>query len=340
MNRVLLNTLYVQTQGAYLHLDHETLKVKADGETMRQIPLHHLGGVAVFGQVTLSPFLIHRLAEEGKELVYYTQHGRFRARMQGPTKGSVLLRRAQHHMLDNPEETQNLARGFVAGKIKNAKAVLLRARRDDPSLSAKLEPHVRELAYQQEALQRAPTLNEIRGVEGMAAASYFQALVHLIRVPDFSFSGRNRRPPRDPVNALLSFLYALLMNDVASALEGVGLDPQVGYLHALRPGRLALALDLMEEFRPWLADRLALSLINRRQIEEKDFDFRPGGAVMLNEAGRKKVIVAYQKRKQEELSHPLFKQKLPVGLTWHVQARVLARHIRGDLETYSAFSPK
>jgi len=340
VNRVFLNTLYVQTQGAYLHLDHETLKVKVEGETRLQVPLHHLGGVAVFGQVVVSPFLVHKLAEEGKELVYYTQNGRFRARMQGPTSGNVLLRRAQHRALDNPKETRDLAREFVVGKIKNAKSVLLRARRDDPGLSARLDPHIRELSYQQEASHRAPSLDELRGVEGMAAANYFRGLTHLVRAPEFSFSGRNRRPPRDPVNALLSFLYALLMNDVASALEGVGLDPQIGFLHALRPGRLALALDLMEEFRPWFADRLALSLINRRQLDRKDFDFRPGGAVMLNEHGRKKVIVAYQKRKQEELSHPLFKQKLPIGLTWHVQARLLARRIRGDLDTYVAFTPR
>jgi len=340
VNRVLLNTLYVQTQGTHLHLDHETLKVKVEGETRLQIPLHHLGSVAIFGQVTVSPFLVHKLAEEGKGLVYYTQNGRFRARMQGPTSGNVLLRRAQHNVLDDPEETKNLAHDFVLGKIKNAKSVLLRARRDDPDLSTRLEPYIRELSYLQEVANRAPSLNELRGVEGMAAANYFRALAYLVRVPDFSFSGRNRRPPRDPVNALLSFLYALLMNDVASALEGVGLDPQVGYLHALRPGRLALSLDLMEEFRPWFADRLALSLINRRQLDRKDFDLRPGGAVMLNESGRKKVIVAYQKRKQEELSHPLFKQKLPIGLTWHVQARLLARRIRGDLETYVAFTPR
>lgn len=340
MNRVFLNTLFVQTQGAYLHLDHETLKVEVEGQTRLQVPLHHLGGVAVFGQVMVSPFLVHKLAEEGKELVYYTQSGRFRARMQGPVSGNVLLRRAQHAALDDASQATDLARGFVVGKVRNARSVLLRARRDDPNLAAILDPCVQELTYLQEAARRAPTLDELRGVEGMAAAQYFSRFANLVRVPEFPFSGRNRRPPRDPVNALLSFLYALLMNDVASALEGVGLDPQVGFLHALRPGRMALALDLMEEFRPWLADRLALSLINRRQLTRQDFDFRPGGAVLLNENGRKKVVVAYQKRKQEELSHPLFKRKLPVGLTWHVQARLLARRIRGDLETYVAFTPR
>ncbi len=340
MNRVFLNTLFVQTQGAYLHLDHETLKVEVEGQTRLQVPLHHLGGVAVFGQVMVSPFLIHKLAEEGKELVYYTQSGRFRARMQGPVSGNVLLRRAQHAALDDASQATDLARGFVVGKVRNARSILLRARRDDPNLAATLDPCVQELTYLQEAARRAPTLDELRGVEGMAAAQYFSRFASLVRIPEFPFSGRNRRPPRDPVNALLSFLYALLMNDVASALEGVGLDPQVGFLHALRPGRMALALDLMEEFRPWLADRLALSLINRRQLTRQDFDFRPGGAVLLNENGRKKVVVAYQKRKQEELSHPLFKRKLPVGLTWHVQARLLARRIRGDLETYVAFTPR
>ncbi|AEB11040.1 type I-C CRISPR-associated endonuclease Cas1c [Marinithermus hydrothermalis] len=340
MNRVLLNTLFVQTQGAYLHLDHEVLEVKVENEVRLRVPLHHLGNVAVFGQVLVSPFLIHKLVEDGKELVYYTRSGRFRGRLQGPVQGNVLLRRAQHKALDTPQMTLELARGFVLGKIRNARGVLLRARRDDPDLAPRVEAPLQELLHLQEAVQRAVTLDELRGVEGMAAVHYFTALAHLVRVPGINFSGRNRRPPRDPVNALLSFLYTLLMNDVASALEGVGLDPQVGYLHALRPGRLALALDLMEEFRPWFTDRLALSLINRKQVSTRDFDYRPGGAVMLNEEGRKKVIVAYQKRKQEEVSHPLFKEKIPVGLVWHVQARLLARRIREDLETYVAFTPR
>ncbi|WP_457637567.1 type I-C CRISPR-associated endonuclease Cas1c [Oceanithermus sp.] len=340
MNRILLNTLYVQTQGAYLRLDHETLRVEIEKETRLQVPLHHLGGVAVFGQVTLSPFLIHKLAEEGKDLVYFTENGRFRARMIAATSGNVLLRRAQHHALDNPTSQLELARGFVLGKIKNARYVLQRARRDEAGQKLGLDAAIDELARLNKEVLHAIDIDALRGVEGMAATTYFQSLGQLINTDEFAFSGRNRRPPRDPFNALLSFIYALLTNDVASALEGTGLDPQVGYLHALRPGRLSLALDLMEEFRPWFADRLALTLVNRKQIDRRDFDFKPGGSVFLSESGRKKVLVAYQQRKQEELAHPLYKKKVPVGLLWHVQARLLARVLRGDLEEYVAYLPR
>lgn len=342
MNRILLNTLYVQTQGAYLHLDHETLKVEVEKETRLQVPLHHLGSVAVFGQVMLSPFLIHKLAEEGKDLVYFTETGRFRARMVSATSGNVLLRRTQHRALDDPWLQLELARGFVLGKIKNARYVLQRARREEEEadLANILKGAITELGRLYEEASGAISMDTLRGAEGMAAATYFQNLNHLIGAEGFAFSGRNRRPPRDPTNALLSFVYALLTNDVASALEGAGLDPQVGYLHAIRPGRLSLALDLMEEFRPWFADRLVLSLINRKQVGLKDFEFRPGGSVLLAESGRKKVLVAYQQRKQEELAHPLYKKKVPLGLLWHVQARLLARVLRGDLDKYVAFLPR
>ena len=340
MNRVLLNTLYVQTQGAYLHLDHETIKVEVEKTTRLQVPLHHIGGVAVFGQVMLSPFLVHRLAEEGKDLIYFTEHGRFRARMFPATNGNVLLRRAQHHALDDSALQLELARGFVVGKIKNARYVFQRARREESELEDKLDYAIGELAHLLEEASRVADIDALRGVEGMAAATYFQYLDLLISADGFDFSGRNRRPPRDPTNALLSFIYALLANDVASALEGAGLDPQVGYLHALRPGRLSLALDLMEEFRPWFADRLVLTLINRKQVNLKDFNYKSGGSVLLAESGRKKVLVAYQQRKQEELSHPLYKKKVPLGLLWHIQARLLARVLQGDLDRYIAFSPR
>jgi len=340
MNRVLLNTLYVQTQGAYLRLDHETLKVEVEKETRLQVPLHHLGSVAVFGQVMLSPFLVHKIAEEGKDLVYFTETGRFRARMVSATNGNVLLRRAQHHALDDPRWQLELARGFVLGKIKNARYVLQRARREDTQLASTLECAITELGRLYKEASEAVNTDTLRGAEGIAAATYFQNLDRLISAEGFAFSGRSRRPPRDPTNALLSFVYVLLTNDVASALEGAGLDPQVGYLHTIRPGRLSLALDLVEEFRPWFADRLVLTLINRRQVGLKDFEFRPGGSVLLTESGRKKVLVAYQQRKQEELTHPLYKKKVPLGLLWHVQARLLARVLRGDLDRYVAFLPR
>jgi len=340
VNQVLLNTLYVQTQGAYLHLDHETLKVEVEKETRLQVPLHHIGGVAIFGQVMISPFLVHRLAEEGKDLVYFTEHGRFRARMFSATNGNVLLRRAHHHALDQTAVQLEIARGFVLGKIKNARYVLQRARREERELEDTLGYAINELARLLTEASAVADIDTLRGIEGMAAATYFQYLDLLISTEGFAFSGRNRRPPRDPTNALLSFVYALLANDAASALEGTGLDPQVGFLHALRPGRLSLALDLMEEFRPWFADRLVLTLINRKQVNLQDFDIKPGGSVLLAESGRKKVLIAYQQRKQEELSHPLYKKKVPLGLLWHIQARLLARVLRGDLKQYVAYSPR
>ena len=340
MNRVLLNTLYVQAQGAYLRLDHETLKVELERETRLQVPLHHLGGVAVFGNVLVSPFLVHKLSEEGKDLVYFTENGRFRARMISATSGNVLLRKAQHEALEAAAARLELARSFVLGKIRNARHVLLRARREDAERPGILDDAISELSRLLSDAENAQDVDVLRGAEGMAAACYFRNFGSLIGVSGFTFDGRNRRPPRDPTNALLSFIYALLMNDAASALEGAGLDPQVGYLHALRPGRMALALDLMEEFRPWFADRLVLTLINRKQLVQDDFEFKPGGSVHLAESGRKKVLVAYQQRKQDELAHPLYKQKVPVGLLWHVQARLLARVLRGDLERYVAYSPR
>lgn len=336
MNRVLLNTLFVQTQGAYLRLEGDTVRVEVEGELRLQVPLHHLGGLVLFGNVLVSPFLLARCAEDGRAVVWLSESGRFQGRLEGPVSGNVLLRRAQHQALDREDKALALAKAFVGAKVRNAKAVLQRALREREGsglLRQAVEAQEAVLTY----LSQARTLEEVRGLEGQAAAAYFSAFGGMILAPGFSFQGRVKRPPRDPVNALLSFLYTLLVADAVAALEGVGLDPQVGYLHALRPGRPALALDLVEEFRAWWADRLALTLLNRRQLEAKHFVERPGGAVLLTEEGRREVIVAYQKRKQEEITHPLFKEPVPVGLLPHLQARLLARHLRGDLPGYPAF---
>ncbi len=335
----LLNTLYVQTQGAYIHLDHDTLKVEVERVQRLQVPLHHLSGLAVFGNVILSPFLIHRFAEDGRNIVWFNQSGQFRARLAGPVSGNVLLRRAQHEAYGDVCRRTALARRFVAGKIRNARHVLLRGMRDNPELACRLEPAARELETALKEANRSEDLDEMRGIEGRAAAVYFSVLSSLILVDDpvLRFEVRTRRPPRDPVNALLSFAYALLVNDCVSACEGVGLDPQIGYLHALRPGRPALALDLMEEFRAVLADRLVLTLLNRRQITTKDFIERPGGAVHLTDQARRTFLETYQKRKQEEVTHPLLGQRVPVGLLSHIQARLLARHLRGDAAEYPPF---
>lgn len=336
MNRLLLNTLFVQTQGAYLRLEGDTVRVEVEGAVRLQVPLHHLGSLVLFGNVLVSPFLIARCAEDGRSIVWLSEHGRFHGRLEGGTSGNVLLRRAQHQALDDEEKALDLAKAFVHAKLRNARHVLLRSLRERGP-SEPLEGALREQEAALADLPRARSLNEVRGLEGQAAAAYFQAFGQMLLVSEFSFSGRVKRPPRDPVNALLSFLYTLLVNDVVAALEGVGLDPQIGYLHAIRPGRPSLALDLVEEFRAWWADRLALTLINRKQIGPNHFVERPGGTVYLSDEGRREVLVAYQKRKQEEITHPLFKESVPVGLLPHLQARLLARHLRGDLPRYPAF---
>jgi CRISPR-associated protein Cas1 len=339
MIQTLLNTLYVQTQGAYLHLDHDTLKVEVDNNLKLQVPLHHLGGIAVFGNVLLSPFLIHRCAQDGREISWFSVNGWFQARLSGPISGNVLLRRDQYKSLDLPERTLYLACCFIESKLRNTRLVLQRAVRErGPTLAVKTAIIEQKRALHK--LSQANSLDEARGLEGQAASAYFAAFKDLILPEEFTLLTRVKRPPRDPINALLSFLYSLLVVDCVAALEGVGLDPQVGYLHALRPGRPALALDLMEEFRAWWIDRLALALINRRQLSPRHFTRRPGGAVHLNEAGRKEVLVAYQKRKQEKVRQPYFKEPVPIGLLPHVQARMLARYIRGDLDKYPPFVGK
>lgn len=337
----LLNTLYIMTEGSYVHLDHETLKVEVEGETKLQVPLHHLGGVVCFGNVLMSPALVHRCAEDGRSVVLLNRNGRFKARIEGPVSGNVLLRRAQHLALSDSLKPASIARNIVAGKIQNTRQIVLRGARESvtPEEGNRLEDTAKQLANILSRLGASRDLDEIRGLEGEAARAYFDVLDSMVREQRDSFrmNGRSRRPPRDRLNALLSFLYALLLNDCVSAAEGVGLDPQVGFLHALRPGRPALGLDLMEELRSVLADRLVLTLINRRQVTEKDFMDRPGGAVHLTDDGRKEVVVAYQKRKQDEVQHPILGQKVPLGLVPHLQARFLARYLRGDLEEYPPF---
>lgn len=337
----LLNILYVLTQGTVLHLDHDAVRIKVTGEPIRRVPLLRLSGIVVFGRVTLTPFIIQRCAEDGRSLVWLDRNGRFKARVQGPTRGNVLLRRAQHLVLSDAERTVAIARQMVAGKIQNCRQVLMRGARDAPDETARerLSSASEHLAAVLGRLQECGDLDTVRGCEGEAARGYFAAMRFMVRVdPDgFAPDGRTRRPPRDPTNALLSFLYALIRSECAASLEAIGLDPQVGYLHTLRPGRPALTLDLMEELRPVLADRLALKLINRRQLTRKDFEELPGGGFALTTEGRKTVIKAYQARKSEELQHRVIQQRLPLGLVPHVQARLLARHLRGDLAHYPPF---
>jgi CRISPR-associated protein Cas1 len=337
--RHLLNTLYVMTQGAYLHLEGETLVVEIERQKRLQVPLHHLGSVVIFGDIMVSPAALHRCAADGRGVVFLDRRGQFKARLEGPLTGNILLRQAQHHVPN--EQVLELARAFVVGKIRNARQIVLRGARDSTSEAdrAALRHSSQLLAGHIRRLPAAATLDQVRGAEGDSAHIYFTAIRHLLRHearPYFSFEKRSRRPPLDRFNALISFVYTLLVHDCRSAIEAVGLDPQLGFLHAVRPGRPALALDLMEEFRP-LMDRLALTLINRSQLAEKDFELRPGGAVYLSEVGRKTVLAAYQQRKQEEINHPLLQQPIPFGLLAHLQARLLARALRGDVENYLPF---
>ena len=341
MAHELLNTLYVTTQGAYVHVDHRTLKVEADNGTLLQVPVHHLGAVVCFGRVSVSPAAMAQCAEDRRDLVFLSRSGRFRAKVVGPTSGNVLLRLAQHEAYQDQGRSVAIARNIVAAKIQNGRLVLMREARQtaDADAEAALRNAAEEMARSIEDLAKADSLNAVRGHEGRAGAVYFSVFNHLIRAPDdaFTFGGRNRRPPRDPVNALLSFLYALVRVECQAACEGVGLDPQIGFLHAARPGRPALALDLMEELRPFLADRLALSLINRRQLTAAHFATSLGGGISLTEEARKTLLVAYQKRKSEEITHTVARRKTPIGLIPHLQARLLARHLRSDLEHYPAF---
>ena len=343
MTRELLNTLFIQTHDAYVCLKDETVKVMLEQETLLRVPLHHLGSIYAFGVVTISSPLMMKCAEDGRAVVFFDHAGRFKARVSGKTGGNVLLRSAQWNATSNSVQRSTIAQSIIAGKIQNARQVIMRARRDataDDDKSA-LGVVVEALGAILPGLSKISDLDELRGQEGIAAQAYFSVFDRLINTPsaEFSFALRSRRPPRDRMNALLSFVYSLATSDCVAALEGVGLDPQVGFLHALRPGRPALALDLIEEFRSIILDRFCLTLVNRKQIAPADFDNREGGSCLLSADGRKKVLAAYAARKKEEIRHELFKEKIPVGLLFHVQARILARSLRGDIPTYRPYMP-
>ena len=336
-----LNTLFVTTQGAYLAKEGETVVVKIEQEARLRIPVHTIGGIVCFGTVSLSPFLMGFCAENGVGVSFLSEQGRFLARVQGPVSGNVLLRREQYRRGDDLIFSAGMAKAVVAGKIANCRTVLQRALRDHTQkMDANQVDHiVKRLNHSLNLLNQEQPLDVVRGIEGDAAHSYFSVFDQLIiaQKDSFSFQERNRRPPLDNVNCLLSFIYTLLVHDVRSALETVGLDPAVGFLHRDRPGRPGLALDLMEEFRPFLADRLALSLINLRQVQAKGFKKSDTGAVLMNDDTRKTLLVAYQERKQEEIVHPFLDEKVTIGLLFHVQALLLARYLRGDLDGYPPF---
>jgi CRISPR-associated protein Cas1 len=335
----LLNTVYVTTEGAVLRKDGENLVAEVEGVVKARVPLHMLASVVTFGPILVSPALIGACAAAGITLVLLDRVGRFQARIEGPVSGNVLLRRAQYRMSETPEE---IVRSLLVGKIANQRAVLLRGLRDH---GPEMVPEARlnaETATERMAnvLRRITftdsTLDALRGSEGEAANLYFSVFDHLIRSPDpeLRWRSRSRRPPLDPINALLSFLYTLVTHDCRSACESVGLDPAVGFLHRDRPGRPSLALDLMEELRAPLADRLALSLVNRRQLRAGDFRNMDGGAVLLTDDARRLVLTAWQERKKEERQYSFLGEKAPLGLVPWLQAQMLARHLRGDLDAY------
>lgn len=334
------NTLYITTQGAYLSRSHATLQVKIDGQSKLAVPLLHLDGVVCFGRVSVSPGVYEALPEHAISITFLTEHGRFLGRVERPVEGNVLLRRQQYRLADDPARCLSLARPMIAAKIQNSRIVLLRAARDcdDEVRTETLRRATTHMAAVLADLPAVKTLDAARGIEGETARTYFGVFQAMIGQQGeyFQFRGRTRRPPLDPVNALLSFLYALVRHDCESALSSVGLDPAVGYLHVARSGRCSLALDLMEEFRTLVADRVALAVINRRQVQPDGFTVDEGGAYSLTDAGRRKVLTAYQERKREEVTHPILEEAMPIGLLPLVQARLLARTLRGDLTDYPA----
>lgn len=335
----LLNTLYITRQESYLHKDRETIVIKQGDEKLGQFPALSLGGILCFGRVSVSPFLMGYCVENSIGIAFYTEYGRFLARVQGRQTGNVLLRRTQYRWADDSERTTEMARLMVAAKIANSRSVLLRELRnhgENPALSAAEV----KLAASLRRVRVAKSVDEVRGVEGDAASSYFAVFDDLLRGSGFAFGGRVRRPPTDPVNALLSFIYSLVTQECVSALSGVGLDPYVGFLHRDRPGRPSLALDMLEEFRAAWADRFVLTLVNRRQVQVGDFVTEASGAVRLKDEARKNVLTLYQERKQAELTHPYLQEQIPTGLLPHSQALLLARHLRGDTECYTPYVVK
>lgn len=337
-----LNTLFVQTDGAWLRKDGRNITVTIEDEVKVRAPVHTLGGVVCFGRVNASTAMLSLCAEQGVAVSFLTMYGRLQARVTGFTPGNVLLRRDQYRGADDEARCLSIAGPMVAAKIANARTTLLRGARDHGDPDNALKSACAQMAPNAEAALSARALDDLRGLEGEAAHVYFSVLDHLVTLPKpdrtpFAFTTRSRRPPLDPFNCLLSFLYAILAHDARSACECCGLDPAVGFLHRDRPGRPSLALDLMEELRSFLCDRLVLSLINRRQVGESSFRRTESGAVMLSDDARKAVLAAYQRRKQEEIMHPYLQERVTIGLLVHLQARLLSRVLRNELDVYPAF---
>lgn len=335
----LLNVLYVTTPESYLSKDGQNVVVSVEKEERFRIPVVNIEGIVSFGYLGASPGLMKLCADNGVSLAFLSPNGRFIGRMQGPTRGNVLLRKEQYRIADDDERSLHFARLFIAGKIQNYRSTLQRFIRDNGE-NAGVDAAVNSMEHSKKWALTATSASQLVGVEGDAANTYFSVFPELIlhQKEDFAFHGRNRHPPKDKVNAMLSFVYTLLANETAAALETVGLDPYVGFLHTLRPGRTSLALDLMEEMRAYLGDRLVLSLINRKQMTAKDFVVQGSEGIVMSDEGRKTLLSAWQKRKKEMIVHPYLEEKLELGLLPYIQAMLLAKAIRNDIDDYPVFT--
>lgn len=333
----LLNSLYVMKQGSYLHKERETVVIENERQKIAQYPIHSIGAIHCFGNVLVSPYIYGLCADYGIILSFYNEYGRFLGRMQTKQTGNIMLRRLQYRLAD--ENPVNIARNIVAAKISSSRKVLQRHNRNQkPSdMDENLTHSISVLQRYITKLQDETDIAVIRGIEGEAASRYFGHFNRMVLNESFSFSGRNRRPPRDPVNAMLSFMYSIAAGDISAALQGVGLDAQAGFLHADRSGRDSLALDLLEEFRAWLIDRLVLSMVNKKQVAASGFKHELSGAVSMSDDVRKLLLAGYQQRKQDTIRHPYLDEDVPIGLLYHVQAKLLAAHIRGELDKYPPF---
>ncbi|MGB2867107.1 MAG: type I-C CRISPR-associated endonuclease Cas1c [Bacteroidota bacterium] len=335
-----LNTLYITSDDAFVRKERETFVVEVNHEKVFQAPIHSIENIVCFGFKPITPALMAFCAENNVGISYLQENGKFLARVYGAQQGNVLLRKAQYAIGDNEQESLKIARPIIAAKVANYRSLLSRHQRNHPEdCPESVVSAATVMGNRLGEIQKSVSLDELRGHEGECANVYFSVLSSLITAQqeDFSFTQRSKRPPLDPANALLSFLYAILANDVRSALETTGLDPQVGFLHQLRSGRPSLALDIMEEFRAYLGDRIMLNLINLKQVSKKDFEIRESGEVRMSEDARKTLLTAYQKRKQEEITHPFLGEKMTIGLVPHIQAQLLARYIRGDIPEYPPF---
>ena len=336
-----LNTLYITTQKSYLHKKGDAIEVILEDQVKASIPMITLDSIVCFGNISVSPFLLGAAPEHNITISFLSETGKYLARVQGPVAGNVLLRKAQYRVSDDKEKSAQVAKYFITGKIANQKTVLQRAIRDhkDKVDVTKIQSAIQCLNKNLDKIEHETDLDKLRGIEGDAAETYFSVFDELItsQKDDFKFEGRNRRPPLDNVNAMLSYVYTLLYHDMISALEVVGLDPAVGFMHRDRPGRLSLALDLMEEFRAFFADRLVLSLINLNEVTPEQFEKSASGAVIMNETARKTVIAAYQKKKEVVVNHPYVEKRMHLAILFHTQARLLARYLRSDIDGYPVY---